>query len=122
MLFAEESSTPTTLLGILGILATGVSALLGMVVKWLLTHITELTKQSMELVGTRDKVMAEVQKDFKESLMMVVAHCEAEITRQTDWQKERNNKFEVLMERQIQALDELKDVIAGLHAKLLTKD
>lgn len=119
--FAENGDAPTTLLGILGILATGVSALLGMVVKWLLSHITDMTKQSMEMSAARDKLVSEVQKEFKDSLQLVVNHCEREIIRQSTAHTARDTKLESLIERQIEATEELKDVIASLHAKILTE-
>lgn len=118
-LFADDT---TTILGLLGILATGISGLLGLVVKWLLSHITDLTRQSMEAGLQRDKTIAEIQKDFKESLRLVVEHCERETTRQIELQKERDAKFEIILDRHIRALEGLKDVVAGLHAKLLSSD
>lgn len=98
----------------------GVSALLGIVVKWLLSHITDLTKQSMELVALRDKVTVESQKDFRAALLEVTAHCEREITRQAIVQHDRDVKTDAVITRQTETLEELKDVIAALHAKILT--
>lgn len=128
---AENSAnTPTTLLGILGILATGISALLGMVVKWLLSHITDLTKQVTEMSVLRDKVMAdsqlardnsinELQKGFKDSLVRVIEHCDKEIERQVIHQRDCNTRWENIMTRHAEAVEELKDAVAALHARIL---
>lgn len=123
LVLAEDTTTvpgPAGLLGLLGVLATGVSVLLGIVVKWLLSHITDLTKQTMDLVTLRDRAITEMQRDYKDSLAMVVSHCDKEIGRQVEIQKERDAKLEAVISRQVEALEELKDVISGLHAKLLT--
>ena len=120
IVFAEqEGTTPMTLLGLLGILATGVSGLLGVVVKWLLSHITNLTGQTMELVKSRDAVMSNLQTGFNDSLSRVVNHCEKEADRQAALQKERDDRMENLIQRQIKSTEQLKDVVAALHAKLL---
>lgn len=122
VVMADTTSTPTTLLGLLGVLATGVSALLGIVVKWLLAHITNLTTQVMTLIESRDKVTAEIQKGYKDSLVLVVDHCDKEIERQVDVQRDRDAKVEVALNRYAEAVEELRDVVAALHARILQQD
>jgi hypothetical protein len=43
-----ESPSPTTLIGVLGILVTGIAGLLGLVVRWLLTEVTSARKDAVD--------------------------------------------------------------------------
>ena len=115
-LFADDPGpSPTTLLGILGVMATGIAGLLGVVVKWLLGHITELTKQLTDqgkafadamakVVDSRDAAMKDTRADFKEALRSVTEHCEREIARQIEIGRERDDKVD-------KALTDLREVL-----------
>lgn len=122
VLIAQEINSPSspTIIGLLGVLAMGVAALLGVVVKWLLSHITELTKQNMESSVSRDKLTLQMQHDFREALSTVTAHCEREIMRQSEVQKERAIKIDASISRNTEALESLRDTIAALHARVLS--
>ena len=111
LLFSE---TTPTLLGILGILATGVAGLLGVVVKWLLGHVTELNKQVMELIQNHSVVMKDMQESLKDSLAQIVDHCDKEIMRQSEVQQQRDALFEAALGRYSDAMEKLNDSVIAL--------
>src|SRR6185369_8568258 len=96
--------------------------ILGFVVKWLLSHITELTNTVNRMVESRDAVVRETRVDFKEALREIVTghndamgkvteHCEKEIERQMAEARIRDDKID-------KGLTDLREVMEDLRDRL----